>query len=152
MVLIVSELSDNLQHYCADNSVTIADCSRSLSGKGFSHILLFDKNENSFPVGFHIWKDIYRATLSSGDIYPISNDPELKDRWSIIPYYFSFIYSGGESYYRPMCPIYDIPQLLYTEEELEGLIRYVVSVRDDDESPIKFPEEAWDLISPYFKI
>lgn len=152
---MLTDLSQETRDYCKENSVTIEDWSRSLPAEGFSYLLLFDKNQNSFPIGFLIWKSLYQTELKSGELYQICNDPKMENRWSILPYYVGFLYSKDDAYYRVdgSCPIEGISEKFLTDSMVDTLIQYVSSISSEytmDYSK-ETPMDTWNKISIWFR-
>lgn len=112
----LTDLTDSMRNIIKTSNIYIVSNNASIPGIGFSHFLV----REGYPLILHVYKSDFPCKPPNHETNHVYNDPEKKNRWTVIPYKRT-----NKESILGMHSIYDTPadsQLFLYDEELISLI------------------------------
>ena len=112
----LTDLTDSMRNIIKASNIYIVSNNASIPGIGFSHFLV----REGYPLILHVYKSDFPCKPPNHETIHVYNDPEKKNRWTVIPYKRT-----NKESILGMQSIYDTPadsQLFLYDEELISLI------------------------------
>lgn len=112
----LTDLTDSMRNIIKTSNIYIVSNNASIPGIGFSHFLV----REGYPLILHVYKSDFPCKPPNHETIHVYNDPEKKNRWTVIPYKRT-----NKESILGMQSIYDTPadsQLFLYDEELISLI------------------------------
>ena len=112
----LTDLTDSMRNIIKTSNIYIVSNNASIPGIGFSHFLV----REGYPLILHVYKSDFPCKPPNQETIHVYNDPEKKNRWTVIPYKRT-----NKESILGMQSIYDTPadsQLFLYDEELISLI------------------------------